>query len=67
MSNEDLYKRYFQLQLRIKANEPVDPKHLEDLSNSIQLRIYHLQELQEQVQNLKRQTHEHPSFNTGSL
>lgn len=67
MSNEDLYKRYFQLQLRIKANEPVDPKHLEDLSNSIQLRIYHLQELQEQVQNLKRQKHEHPSFNPGSL
>lgn len=67
MSNEDLYKRYFQLQLRIKANEPVDPKHLEDLSNSIQLRIYRLQELQEQVQNLKRQTHEHPSFNPGSL
>lgn len=67
MSNEDLYKRYFQLQLRIKANEPVDPKPLENLSNSIQLRIYHLQELQEQVQNLKRQTHEHPSFNPGIL
>lgn len=67
MSNEDLYKRYFQLQLRIKANEPVDPKHLEALSNSIQLRIYHLQELQEQVQNLKRQTHEHHSFNPGIL
>ena len=54
MSN-DLYKRYFQLQTRIKAGEPVDPKHITALENSIQLRIYNLNELKEQVQVLDRQ------------
>lgn len=48
MSN-DLYKRYFQLQTRIKAGEPVDPKHITALENSIQLRMYNLNELKEQV------------------
>lgn len=53
MSN-DLYKRYFQLQTKVKAGEPVDPKHITALENSIQLRIYHLNELKEQVQVLDR-------------
>lgn len=54
MSNDDLYKRYFQLQTRIKAGEPVDPKHITALENSIQLRVYDLNELKEQVQVLYR-------------
>ena len=54
MSNNDLYKRYFQLQTRIKAGEPVDPKHIAALENSIQLRMHDLNELKEQVQVLDR-------------
>jgi len=53
MSN-DLYKRYFQLYTRVKAGEPIYPKHITALENSIQLRIYHLNELKEQVQVVHR-------------
>lgn len=53
MSN-DLYKRYFQLRTRVKAGEPIDPKHLTALKNGIQRRMHDLKELQEQVRGLKR-------------
>ena len=54
MSNNDLYKRYFQLQTIVKAGEPIDPKPITDLENSIQLRINELNKLKEQVQVLDR-------------
>lgn len=53
MSN-DLYKRYFQLRTRVKAGEPIDPKHITALENSIQLRIDDLSKFKEQVQVLDR-------------
>lgn len=53
MSN-DLYKRYFQLRTRLKAGEPIDPKHIAALENSIQLRIDDLNKFKEQVQVLGR-------------
>lgn len=54
MSNDDLYKRYFQLRTRVKAGEPIDPKHIAALENSIQLRIQDLTSFKEQVQVLDR-------------
>lgn len=54
MSNNDLYKRYFQLRIRIKAGEPIDPKHITALENNIQLKIDDLSKLKEQVQVLDR-------------